>query len=184
MAPGLIDFVAGDGRDLHADGSEDMGIEAELMFPVESGGVGAVVFGEELKEFSELVLVIGTFSAVIDFLEENDVGILIGDNAGDFLEGGFDVLGRGAIIGSGVIGAFVEENVIFAGHILDVPGHDLEFLTGLEEGGVRRGDNDLGLDGGGMESEEIDESVEDPDNDDNGDQEVSEEFHRLGRVGQ
>ncbi len=127
---GMVDAVATQGRQLPADAAEDVRIGDEIGLPVEGTGAARIEVGQPLLQQLELVLVIAGLGALVQFLEQHDVWLLVADDPCHFVEAeGHVFQGRAFIV---ALGQVVPEHVAFAGEELDVPGHHLQGLAGRQ----------------------------------------------------
>ena len=80
----------------------------------------------------ELVLIVRRFGPVVQFLQQDDIGLLVTQNAGDFIQGKRQILRAGALVGAVATDQVVPEHIALAGQVLDVPGHHFQSLAGLQ----------------------------------------------------
>lgn len=76
---------------------------------------------------------ISAAAAVIDFLQQDDIGILCANDAADFGEGAREALRGGTFMRAVETGRVVPEDVILSRHELHIPRQDFELLAGLEQ---------------------------------------------------
>ncbi|MNE53799.1 hypothetical protein D3C80_1485460 [compost metagenome] len=126
------DLEAAEGHQLAADTAQHVRIGIEGRFPVERLDTARVEIGQACGEQCLLVLVAGGDGAVVDILQQQQVRRLVADHSHHFVEGVGDVLGGGLLVRPGGIRQVVPEHVALAGEELDVPGHHLQHLAGLQ----------------------------------------------------
>lgn len=130
QAFGVLDPIATQGRQLPADAPENVRVGHEVSLPVEGMGAARIQVGEPLLQQFELVLVIAGFGAVIEFLQQHDIRLLVADHSRHFVEAEGHVFRCWGIVVAG--GQVIPEDIALARQVLDVPGHDLQCLAGCQ----------------------------------------------------
>ena len=127
QAFGVFDAVAAEGCQLPANAAKDVRIGDEIGLPVKGMGAARVQVGDALLQQLELVLIIAGLGAVIEFLQQHHIGLLVANHPRHFVEAeGHVFRGRRFII---ALRQIIPEHVTLAGQVLHVPGHDLQGLA-------------------------------------------------------
>ncbi|MNZ76393.1 hypothetical protein D3C78_948960 [compost metagenome] len=132
QAFGVFDLVAAQGCQLPANAAEDVPVGNEVGLPVEGVGAAGVEVGEAFLEQLELVLVVAGLGAVIQFLQQHQVWLLVADDPRYLIEAEGHVLRCRFFVTA--LGQVIPEHITFTGQVLNVPGHHLQGLAG-DQGG-------------------------------------------------
>lgn len=128
QALGVIDAIAAQGRQFHADAAHDVLVRDEIGFPIEGFRAARIKIDHPFLQQCQLILVVGVLGAVVDLLQQDDIGLFVADDPGYLVEVIGDVFRGGAFIFAAAVAEVVPEHVTLARQVLDVPGHDLQGL--------------------------------------------------------
>ena len=110
-----------------------------------------VMIRQQRQQPGQLVLVIGAPGAVIDFLQQDDIGIFLPQHPGHFADGAGDIFPGRAAVRALLAGHIVKEDIVFPGHVLHVVAQHLQQLPRLEQRCLPPANNCLRLLRFGME---------------------------------
>ncbi len=125
---GAVDVEAAEGRQFSADAAPDMRVGYELCLPVERLRAAWVEVRDTFLDQRQLILIVGVLGAIVDALQQHDVGLFVTDDPRHFIQiVGKVFMGR-AFVRAAAVGHVIPEYIAFTRQVLDVPGHDFQRL--------------------------------------------------------